>query len=243
MRVQLSVTTTATVLPWESVLAPGRGLVYDVLGRGAPELGQRLHAEGVGPYGMSAFGHSAPAFAGARRVRGRYAAGGPGLVEFGSPLSEVVEVLGRGFAERELLDWGGVALRLTGLKLLPPPDFTSGRARLRTSTPVVMKGAGRDPEGTRTTRQDWVLPTEEQWPAFFQGNLVRKAQSLNLDPDVALESVTWVGAKRSFRVGQGAKPGAPVEVELSGAPRTLQALWSWGLGQANAAGFGWVIAS
>ncbi|WP_425329410.1 CRISPR-associated endoribonuclease Cas6 [Streptomyces inhibens] len=31
-----------------------------------------------------------------------------------------------------------------------------------------------------------------------------------------------------------------MEVELSGPPKTLRALWSWGLGQANSAGFGWV---
>lgn len=81
-----------------------------------------------------------------------------------------------------------------------------------------MKGTGKNTEGTRTTRQHWVLPTEGSWPAFFQGNLARKAETLGLDP-VSLKSVTWVGAKRSFCVGQGAKPGAPVEVVLSvGAP-------------------------
>ncbi|WP_326596601.1 CRISPR-associated endoribonuclease Cas6 [Streptomyces sp. NBC_01803] len=235
-------TTSATVLPWAGVLAPGRGLVYDVLGRVAPELGRRLHAQGMGRFGMVPFGHGAPVFPRARRVRGKYAAGGPGVVEFGSPVPEVVEALGRGLAARELVDWGGVAFRLTGLEVLVPPDCSSGRVRLRTVTPVVMKGSGRDESGARESRQDWVLPSEPQWAEYFQGNLVRKAQTLGLDPAVELESVTWIGAKRSFTVGGGAKPGAPVEVELSGAPETLRALWSWGLGQANAAGFGWVQA-
>jgi CRISPR-associated endoribonuclease Cas6 len=31
-------------------------------------------------------------------------------------------------------------------------------------------------------------------------------------------------------------------VELRGDPAALRAAWSWGLGQANAAGFGWVVA-
>jgi CRISPR-associated endoribonuclease Cas6 len=240
MRVRLSVTTSASELPWASVLAPGRGLVYDVLGRVAPALGQRLHAGGMGPHGMVPFGHGAPTFPKVRRARGRYAIGGAGVVEFGSPVPEVAQALGEGLAVRELLDWGGVALRLTGLQVVSPPACSSGRVRLRTATPVVMKGSGRDEEGKRVTRQAWLLPSEPEWAEYFQGNLVRKAETLGLDPSVELESVTWIGAKRSFRVGEGAKPGAPVEVELTGPPETLQALWSWGLGQANAAGFGWI---
>lgn len=240
MRIRLSVTTSATALPWDAVLAPGRGVVYDVLGRVAPELGRRLHEEGVGPHGMTPFSYGAPAFPSAKRMRGRYAIGGSGVVEFGSPLPEVTEALARGLATREILDWGGTALRVTKVEAREPPDFSSGQARLRTTTPVVLKGSGRNVDGGRETRQDWLLPTETSWPVAFQKNVIRKAETLGIDPDVELESVTWTGAKRSFRVGQGAKPGAPVEVSLSGAPKTLRALWSWGLGQANAAGFGWV---
>lgn len=127
MRVQVSVTTRAAALPWESVLTPGRGVVYDVLTREAPELGRRLHAEGMGRFGLAPFGHGAPVWASARRRRRQYSAGGPGLVEFGSPVPEIIEALTRGLAARELLDWGGVALRVTGLKVVPPPDFSSKR--------------------------------------------------------------------------------------------------------------------
>ncbi|MFC9228449.1 CRISPR-associated endoribonuclease Cas6 [Streptomyces decoyicus] len=242
MRLQVAVTTAASELPWASVLSPGRGVVYDVLGRTAPELGQQLHEKGWGVHGLVPFGHGAPVFPTTRRRRGRYAAGGPGVVEFGSPLPEVVEALARGFVQRELLDWGGVAFRITGVKAVEQPEFAGGRARWRTETPVVMKGSGRDEEGRRTTRQAWVLPSEPEWPAYMQGNLRRKAETLGLDPGVELESVSWVGPKRSFAVGAGLKPGAAVELELSGPPETLRALWSWGLGQANSAGFGWVSA-
>ncbi|MFI7273205.1 CRISPR-associated endoribonuclease Cas6 [Streptomyces sp. NPDC049879] len=232
--------TSAAELPWGSVLAPGRGLVYDVLGRVAPDLGRQLHEHGMGSHGMVPVGHGAPVFPKARRARGKYAAGGAGVVEFGSPVPEVVHALGEGLARRELLDWGGVALRVTGVEVVSPPSCASGRVRLRTATPVVMKGSGQDENGDRVTRQAWLLPSEPEWAEYFQNNLVRKAETLGLDPGVELESVTWIGAKRSFRVGGGAKPGAPVEAELSGPPETLRALWSWGLGQANAAGFGWV---
>jgi CRISPR-associated endoribonuclease Cas6 len=86
------------------------------------------------------------------------------------------------------------------------------------------------------------MPTDPEFPVYLTGNLRRKAETLGLDPEVALERITWIGTKRSFAVGDGMKTGAAVEVELRAAPETLQAVWSWGLGQANSAGFGWVAA-
>lgn len=223
-----------------AVLRPGRSLVYDLLAGGAPELGARLHDHGVGPYGMAPFGYGAPVFPNAPRRRGRYAAGGAGFLELGSPVPEVVGAWASALASREVIDWGGVALRVRDVVPVDPPEFAAGRARMRTVTPVVMKGSGRGDDGVRTTRQAWVLPGEPEFDAYFAGNLRRKAESLGLDPEVELDAITWVGPKRSFTVSNGLKPGALVEVELSGPPETLRAIWSWGLGQANAAGFGWV---
>lgn len=242
MRLRFEVATSAPEVPWRSVLRPGRSLLYDLLACGAPDLGRELHDRGVGPYGMVPFGYGAPVFAGVPRRRGAYAAGGRGVVEVGSPVPEFVQGWARGLAGRELIDWGGVALRMQAVVPVDPPEFASGRARMRTVTPVVMKGSGRDGDGVRATRQAWVLPGEPEFAAYLAGNLRRKAETLGLDPEVELEAVTWVGPKRSFAVSDGLKPGAAVEVELRGAPRTLQAIWSWGLGQANSAGFGWVAA-
>lgn len=242
MRFQVAIRTTATSLAWESVLRPGRALIYELLARGAPELGARLHERGWGETGMTPFGHSAPTFTSARRKRGRYATGGSGVLEFGSPLLQVVEGLAKGLAGQAVLDWGGAALRVDGIDVVPPPDFASGKAVFKTSTPVVMKGSGQDEHGVRTTRQAWVLPTEPEFPAYFESNLRRKAMTVGADPDVSVQAITWVGPKRSFAVGKGYKPGAAVEAEVHGAPETLRCIWSWGLGQANSAGFGWVIA-
>lgn len=242
MRLRVQVTTEAREVPWQRVLSPGRGLAYDLLAATAPDLGSRLHDQGWGPYGMVPIGHSAPVFPAAPRRRGVYAAGGPGILEFGSPLPEVVEAWARALRGRELLDWGGIALRLADVTVLHPPTFASGSANLRTETPVVMKGSGLDEHGHRTTRQAWLLPLEPEFPSYFEGNLRRKTETLDLKPDIHLESITWVGAKRSFVDSGGSKPGAPVEVAVRGEPETLQALWSWGLGQSNAAGFGWVAA-
>ncbi|GGO71125.1 hypothetical protein GCM10012289_36120 [Nonomuraea cavernae] len=237
---RIEVTTAATELAWAKVLAPGRSLAYDLLAHTAPELGRELHHRGTGPHGMVPLGHGAPVFPRAVRRRGAYAAGGRGYVELGSPRFEVLTALAQGVKQRELLDWGGAAFRVLKAAIVEHPGFGSGRGRFRTVTPVVMKGTGRDDSGTRTTRQAWLMPADPEFPVFFQRNLRRKAETLGLDPEVYLTAITWIGSKRSFTVGQGAKPGAPVEVELTGPPETLQAIWSWGLGQANAAGFGWV---
>ena len=242
MRLRVEVTTSASVLPWANVLRPGRSLLYDLLAHSAPDVGRRLHDGGLGPHGMVPFGHGAPVFPDAARRPGTYAAGRDGVIEAGSPVLEIVEAWASALAGRELLDWGGVALRVQNVIPLDPPEFAAGRARFRTLTPVVMKGSGRDGDGVRRTRQAWLLPTEPEFPAYFAGNVRRKAETLGLDPDVELEAITWVGPKRSFAVSDGLKPGAAIEVELRGAPQTLQAIWSWGLGQANSAGFGWVAA-
>lgn len=241
MRLRLDVVTTAAELPWASVLAPGRGFAYELLARTAPELGSQLHDSGWGPHGMVPIGHGAPLFPVAARQPGVYAAGGPGMVELGSPLPVVVEAWARALRDYEVIDWGGAALRLAGVTVVDPPEFSSGFARMRTQTPVVMKGSGRDGTGVRSTRQAWLLPGEPEFPTYFAQNLRRKAETLGLPVDVELDGITWVGPKRSFAVGNGAKPGAPVEVDLHGDPATLRAIWGWGLGQANAAGFGWVI--
>lgn len=240
MRLRVAIQTTASEIPWDSVQAPGRSIAYHCLARHAPELGRVLHEKGWGPHGMAPFGYGAPVFPKAVRRRGVYAAGGIGFTEFGSPLPGVIEAFAAGIRERELLDWGGVALRVAGCEVVDPPSFTAGSATFRTVTPVVLKGSGRDEDGGGESRQTWVLPTEPEFGACLRNNLRRKAETLGLVPDLELQEITWVGPKRAFVVSGGKKPGAAVEVRVSGSPEVLAAVWSWGLGQANSAGFGWV---
>ncbi len=245
MRLRLEVHTKARRLEWDDVLAPGRAFSYGLLERGAPALGSQLHTSGWGPHGMVPFGYSAPMFPKARRQRGVYASDGPGVIELGSPLPSVVEGWAAALREIPVIGWGATALFIDRVVAVEAPPFTSGRATFRTVTPVVMKSSGRDDSGTRVRRQAWCLPGEPEWDVYMQANLRRKAETLGLDPDVSLDEVRWVGPKRSFSVASasgpgGKKPGACVEVALSGAPETLSAIHSWGLGQANAAGMGWI---
>lgn len=242
MRIRLRIATSAREIPWDEVQRPGRGLLYGLLSEAEPELGAELHRSGLPPFGMVPFGYGAPVFPSAPRRRGVYAAGGLGWWEFGSPMPKVIEAFAKAIASKALFDWGGVAFRIEGVDLIAPPDFATGRAVFRTATPVTMKGSGRSEDGTRTTRQAWLLPTDAEFPAYFAENLRRKALTLELGEDIHLDAITWVGPKRSFAVKNGKKVGAAVQVQLSGDPAILRALWSWGLGQANAAGYGWVAA-
>lgn len=59
MRLRVAIATSASELPWKSVLAPGRGVTYDLLATTAEELGARLHEKGWGPHGMAPFGYGA----------------------------------------------------------------------------------------------------------------------------------------------------------------------------------------
>ena len=153
MRLHLEVHTAAEQLPWREVLRPGRALAYSLLTSSDPELGARLHNGGWGPHKMGPFGYGAPAFPSARRRSGVYAVGGRGCVELGSPLAAVVQAWAASLAAQRVIDWGGAAFHVDRVQVVEPPSFTSGYARLRTTTPVVIKGSGRDMDGQRVTRQ------------------------------------------------------------------------------------------
>ncbi|MCP2170351.1 CRISPR-associated endoribonuclease Cas6 [Goodfellowiella coeruleoviolacea] len=240
MRLRIEVTTQASSIPWDNLLRPGRGLIYNLLSEAAPDLATRLHEEGWGRHRIVPFGHGAPTFPKARRTPGVYGAGGRGWLELGSPLPEVVEAWQRALADRQVLDWGGVALQVRKLVPVEAPAFADGKAEFRTATPVVLKAPVLAPAGASGGgRHRELLPYEEGFMEAFHHNLRRKAETLDLDPEVTATR-TWVGAKRSFTVKSGRRVGAPLGVELQGSPALLRALWSWGLGQANPAGFGWI---
>lgn len=241
MRVRIEVTTQAKVLPWPKVLAPGHGVVYKLLAETDPALADQVHNDKWGPHRMTPFGHSAPVFPSAQPRRGQYAAGGSGYIEFGSPVPEIAAALVQGLCKQEHISWGGIGMRILGMQLMEPPVFANGVARFRTETPVTMKSSVRIGADGAVGRS-WVLPNEPEFPAMLQRNLERKAETLGMPADIELREIPWIGRKRSFTVVGGSKPGAEVAAVVCGAPRVLQAIWSWGLGQQNSAGFGWIRA-
>lgn len=240
MRLRVEVATTPAELPWSRVLAPGRGLAYTLLAEAAPDLAGQLHDVGWGRHGMVPFGYSPPVFPDSPRRRGSYLVGGKGFLELGSPLPSLVEAWCRALQARDTLDWDGTPLGIIDAYVIDPPSLRAGQVRMRTDTPVVLKSSAQPASGGGTPKRSWLLPAEAEFPAQLQHNLRRKAETLGLPPAVELSAVTWAGPKRSFADGGGMKPGAAVEVELYGEPRTLRAIWSWGLGHSNSAGFGWI---
>ena len=243
MRLRINVTTQSTELPWDQVLRPGRGLVYHLLAEADPDLAGQLHDHGYGPHGMTPFGYGAPVFPHAKRRPGRYAIGGRGYIELGSPLPELVAHWKQALTGRTLVDWGGVALQVRALTAVKPPDMSAGRVEFRTVTPAVLKTLNPMPSPTRDIRSSYdILPYESGYLEALHRNLERKAKTLGLAPDFEIEKITWVGPKRGFSVQKGRRTGTTLGVALRGSPDLLSAIWSWGLGQANTAGFGWIKA-
>ncbi|MEU6904411.1 CRISPR-associated endoribonuclease Cas6 [Streptomyces coeruleorubidus] len=248
MRLRLEINTRAREIPWGDVLAPGRGVIYDALYRTAPKLAAEIHENGWGPHGIVPFGHSAPTFPNAPRVRGRYATRGTGYLEIGSPIPEVVQALALDFMnpKRTLLDWGGVALQVSSVTVQQPPSFANGRSLLRTANPLHLSEYEHPKPGGEHTPVRALLPEDPAYPVALERNLNRRAETFGHTPDITIQAITWVGPRRSFRVtGQGHsghRTGAPVEVEVSGSAGALATLWSAGMGQQTGAGFGWVIA-
>jgi CRISPR-associated endoribonuclease Cas6 len=230
VRIVLQVRAQAGRLAWEQVLTPGRSLVYRALADHDPDLGRQLHDAGLGPYRLRPFVFCPPTFASAPRIARSYAVGGTGSVAFGSPLLVVAEAVAKAVAGRQVLHWGSAALEIRSVAVVDPPRFITGQAEWHTATPVIVKGGHPD---------RFLLPDDPGWLDGLRGNLQRKAATLGLDEAVEVE-LLWAGARRLFRVDGSTRIGAPVTVRVLAASETLAAIWSWGLGQANAAGFGWI---
>jgi CRISPR-associated endoribonuclease Cas6 len=230
VRVVLQVRAEPGVLAWEQVLTPGRSLIYGALAAHSPELGRQLHDVGYGPYRLRPFAFCPPTFPSTPRVPRVYAVGGRGSVAFGSPLLVVAEGVAKAVAGRQVLHWGSVGLEVRSVVAVDPPRFVTGQAEWHTATPVIVKGGHPD---------RFLLPGDPEWLEGLLGNLQRKAATLGLDDAVEAELV-WAGARRLFRVDGSARIGAPVTMRVLAAPETLAAIWSWGLGQGNSAGFGWI---
>jgi CRISPR-associated endoribonuclease Cas6 len=195
-----------------------------------PALGQQLHDRGYGPYRLRPFGFCPPAFPRAKRAHGTYTIGGEGSLEFTTPLPEVLEALLKTLATTTELHWGPACLEVKRIDVQEPPPFKAGIAEFRTITPVIVRG---DQRGT------FLLPDDPTWPARVRSNLQRKAATLGLDPTVEVE-LAWTGRRRLYRIDGSARIGSPAVMEVLAAPETLAAIWSWGLGQGNSAGFGWI---
>lgn len=157
-------------------------------------------------------------------------------MEIGTPLARLGRAVLEGLRDREYLDWGGVALRVTGVHVIPPPaGITRGYVSWRTATPVCLRNTVRG-------QTVYVLPGERGYEACLAGNLRRKAETLGLPPDLVVCGIPWAGTPRTYLTTRdgGPRTGVRLRVNLRGHPDVLKALWCWGLGHGTGAGFGWV---
>lgn len=239
MRLRVHVYTAATSIPWPEVHRPGRALVYSLVNQSDPGLGEQIHEHGWGPRRMTPFGFCPPVFPSAPRQHGVYTAGGPGWLEIGSPVTAVARAVAVAIQGRQYIDWGGVALRINRCEVInPPPGLGSGVATWTTATPIVLKSGD-----SRRQETMWLLPGDKAWNGRLGMNCRRKAETLGLPTDVGVRDGRQVGGQRSHVVaadGDGRKTGGRATVRLKGHPDVLRALWCWGLGEATAAGMGWV---
>lgn len=232
VRLRVAIHTRAREIPWDDVLRPGRSLVYSWLHKVAPALADEVH----GGRSMAPFGYGYPTFPNVAPEPGRYAAGGDGWWEFGTYRPDIAHAVARFLAAKPLVNWGGVAVTVTGVAAARPPDHSGGRATWSTQTPVCVRTSRR--ENNRC-----VLPREAGHLALLRASARRRATDTGIpiegDPQVWVHSA---GSRRSYLVSGSDTPriGAPLTVSVVAPPRLLDVLWAVGIGQQTGAGFGWV---
>jgi CRISPR-associated endoribonuclease Cas6 len=231
MRFRVDVTAPSGTLVWQDVLGPCRGWLYGLLAEQAPALGAALHERGFGAAGMRPLGCSGPVFARQRPSKGSYAVGGAGSIWVASPVREIGGSLAPALVALSEVHWGGARWTVRGVALEPTPDFSTGVVEWATTTPVVLKGGGRD--------NKFLLPDDTEYEARLAANLRRKAEALGVPAEAAVE-VVKAGPRRLFRVDGSAWVGATLVARVEAPPDTLSAAWNWGLGMGNIMGFGWV---
>ena len=135
-RIRISIHTRAREIPWDEWLRPGRSLLYSWLHKQNPQLSSELHRS----LRMAPFGYSAPMFPQAQPQPGVYAAGGHGVWEIGTIQRQVAKAWLQTLESKPLLNWGGVALTVTGWEVMRPPRrIGTGRVTFTTATPVVVR--------------------------------------------------------------------------------------------------------
>lgn len=229
-RLRVRVHTRAREIPWDDLLRPGRSLIYSWLHRHNPQAAAEIH-DGRG---MAPFGYSYPTFPDAARREGVYAAGGHGWWDVGTTDARIARALAATLTAKPLVNWGGVALTVTGIDLVRPPVWPR-RVTWLTATPLVVRATKE--QGSRC-----LLPDDPSWLPALRASLRSRARAAGVDGADANVWLRWAGGSRALGVSGSDVPrvGSVVRVQVQGSPGLLTVLWSTGLGQQTGAGFGWV---
>lgn len=228
MRFWVDVETSAPALPWHEVHGPARAVVYDLIRSQDAEVAEELHDSGWRGSPLRPIGVSPPLFSGARRVAGAYSASPSGTIGMGSPIPRIASCLLAALAGCERLRWGSAVLTVKGVQLGDIPDHTSGTVIFETVSPIIVK-----------LDSYYLLPDEADFSRQLEHNIRHKADVLGLPSEVEVE-VLASGPRRRFDMPKGFRIGATARIRVTAAPRLLDALRAWGLGQSTVEGFGWI---
>lgn len=264
VRVRLNVAKNGS-LSFDALHAPGRAMAYAAVGSklGADRKAE-LHEGGEALYHLRPFGFGPPTFPIAKRVKGRWAVGGDGFWEIGSPHHDLVWAFATWLKEQRTITWAGVSMDVVGIEAPTVPEYPEGFGSFTTVSPTVVKDAATAGSAARREARDEGDPRRYLNPyrdghgrddgtvderavraervAFEDGlnrNARKKTETLGLESDLRL-SVIEVISSHTRRIGDGVRVGARIVVDAVGAPEALVMLWAWGLGESNSAGFGWI---
>lgn len=227
-RVRVDVAAARQVMKWQDVHGAARGVLYQTIANGDPEIAAELHDHGWQGSPLRPVGISPPMFTGAPRRKGVYTTSENGSVWFGSPVPKIASVLMKGLSGQKQLRWGSVELAIRGKELEWSADYDSGEAEFTSVSPVLVKKDSR-----------FLLPGDEGYAEALTSNLRHKADVFQLPGDVKID-ILEAGPKRNFEVGGAMRIGASIRLRIMAAPALLTALHESGIGLSTVQGFGWL---
>jgi CRISPR-associated endoribonuclease Cas6 len=232
LRFRIDVTSAdgSTMLDWNEVYTPARGLLYQIIGEQDPQMAAELHEHGWAGSRIRPLGCAPPSFVRPGRSDAGYRVGRTGSLRLGSPVPQIAGVLLAAMAGRRSIRWGSLELAVQGISPELAPDHSSGVAEFQSSTPILIAKDSR-----------YLLPDAQQQD-FTDGltaNLRHRADVLGLPNDVDVE-VLSAGGKRSFRVDGRLRVGATARLRVQAAPLLLDACYDGGIGLLTTEGWGWL---
>lgn len=159
-----------------------------------------------------------------------------------SPLEQFIAIMAKNLLNSEFLMLGNNRVYLKSLSVLPLPDFSSGKVKVKALSPITAYSTLFTPDGKKKTY--YYHPREEEFTDIIEANLMKKAVYFNeklgeLPFSMHILKVNNRDAKIIYYKNFVVKGWLGL-YQLEGDPRLLQLAYSAGLGSKNSQGFGMV---
>ncbi len=239
-RVRLIPVESVAVVPW-NYQHHLQGVLYRVLIEEQPELDELLHRSGF-PSGarrfrMLTFSKLLPRAA--ETSHHGLILHPPVYWLISTALEAVANALVQGLLKRAEIAVGGQQFFIDQVEDQPVPDFSAGKMRFETLSPIVVSRPVTDQRG-RLTKQ-YLAPDDPEFWQRVASNLARKADALGIEP-VGSVQFKPIGRWRSRLISvQGARVrGYEGRFVATGDPALLCLAYDVGLGERNGQGFGMI---